>query len=53
MYYLAKFIQASGLILIFIDFIRKFPNLMSPKILCAGILMCFAGWIMTRYLLKQ
>ena len=31
MYYIAKGAQLAGLLIISFDFIRKFPNLMSPK----------------------
>lgn len=53
MFYLAKIIQSCGLLLVLIDFIRKFPNLMSPRILVLGILIFFTGWIIERFLLKR
>ncbi|MCR4337804.1 MAG: hypothetical protein NUV91_08380 [Candidatus Omnitrophica bacterium] len=53
MYHFSKFLQALGLIIIAIDFLRKFPNLMSPKVLVTGILLFICGWIIQKYLLRQ
>ena len=48
MYYLAKFLQAAGLTIILIDFIRRFPNLMNMRVLGAGIAVFTFGWLLER-----
>ena len=52
MYYIAKFIQATGLTIILIGFIQKFPQLMNPKTILLGIAIFTSGWIIQRFLLK-
>ena len=52
MYFVGKLAQAAGLTIILIDFIRKFPNLMSPKVLGVGVLLFIFGWIINKFLLK-
>ena len=52
MYYFSKLIQATGLIIIFIGFIQKFPQLMSPKTILLGITVFTSGWIIQKFLLK-
>jgi len=52
MFYLAKFFQILGLMVIGINFLMCFPSLMDPKILIAGILFFFCGWLVQRYLLR-
>ncbi len=53
MYYLAKILQAAAMTIITVDFIRKFPELMNPRLLLFGIILFFAGWVIERYLLKK
>ncbi len=52
MYYAAKGLELLGMSIIAIGFIIKFPRLMDPKMLLAGII-CFAtGWVTEKYILK-
>ncbi len=53
MYYLAKIAQATGLTIILVEYIRKFPNLMSPRIFGVGILVFVFGWVINQFLLKK
>lgn len=53
MFYAGKLIQAAGLAIILFDFIRSFPELMSRTVLCAGIGIFTAGWLINRFLIKQ
>ncbi len=48
MLFIAKLAQATGMTLILIDFVRKFPDLMSPKILLVGALFFGIGWLMQK-----
>ena len=53
MYFVAKLIQATGLTVIMIDFLRKIPDLMSPKILGIGVLIFGIGWLMQRGVVQK
>ncbi|MFT5169958.1 MAG: hypothetical protein ACI9E5_000703 [Candidatus Omnitrophota bacterium] len=53
MYYFSKTIQASGIILVFIEFIRQFPKLMNFKLFLAGIVIFLIGWIIEHFLLRK
>jgi len=53
MYYIAKLAQATGLTIIGLDFIRKFPEYPSRKIFILGIMLFIFGWIIERYMLKR
>jgi len=53
MFYLAKFLQAAGLAIILIDFLRHFPGLMNVRILAAGVILFFSGWLIQQYLLRK
>jgi len=53
MYYLIKLIQATGLTLILIGFIKNFPELMDMKLFGYGIAFFASGWIIQKLLLKQ
>lgn len=48
MRFLAKLVQATGMTVIMIDFVRKFPELMSPKILLLGIGIFGLGWLIQK-----
>ena len=52
-YYLAKFAQATGLIIILVGFLQRLPKLMNPKIFMAGLLVFAFGWIVERFILKR
>lgn len=52
-YYVAKGIQALGLITILISFIKNFPQLMDPKIFALGILIFFSGWLIEKFILQK
>ncbi len=52
-YYLAKAIEATGLVVILIGFVMHFPKLMDHKTLMVGILIFLIGWISEQYLLKR
>ncbi|MBP9853257.1 MAG: hypothetical protein KBD53_00140 [Candidatus Omnitrophica bacterium] len=53
MYYAGKILQAMGLTIILIDYIRAFPNLMSRTILWVGIGLFTCGWLINRFLIKN
>ena len=52
MFYIAKFFQAAGLTVILINFLVKFPALMNPKFLIAGVLLFLIGWLINKFLIK-
>ncbi len=53
MRFMAKLAQATGLTLILIDFVRKFPDLMSPKMLGIGVLIFGTGWLMQKMVVPK
>ena len=48
LYYLAKLLQATALTIMLIDFLRRFPSLMSREILGLGIILFIIGWLIER-----
>jgi len=52
MYYVAKGLQFAGLAVVAAGFFYSFPRPMDPRLFVAGIVFCFAGWVVQRYLLK-
>ena len=52
-YYFGKFFQAMGLAVILIGFLQRFPALMNPKWLMAGLILFGCGWLMERFLLRK
>ena len=53
MFYFAKILQAVGLTIILIEFLRSFPALMSRAVLVASIGLFTIGWVINRYMIKQ
>ena len=53
MFYAVRLLQACGLTIILIDFLRNFPDLMSRLVLCVGIGMFTLGWLINKFVLKQ
>ena len=53
MYYIGKILQACGLAIILVGFLRRFPELMDHRSLLVGIMVFFCGWLVDRYLLKK
>ncbi len=53
LFYLAKTIEFIGLGVVAIGFVQRFPQLMNPKLLLAGILIFTCGWMIERFLLKR
>jgi hypothetical protein len=53
MYYIGKILQACGLTVILIGFIRNFPELMDHRSLAVGILIFACGWLVDRFLLRK
>ena len=53
MYYVTKLIQAGGLAIITLGFIKNFPNLIDRNILMVGIVLFGLGWLMQIFLLKK
>ncbi len=51
MYYAAKGLEFLGIFMIGVGFIVKFPALMDPKLLLAGILCFGVGWSIEKYIL--
>lgn len=45
-YITAKFLEASGLAVIFVGFIVRFPRLIDMKILLLGGLIFLGGWVL-------
>ena len=52
MYYGAKGLEILGMTMIGIGFIIKFPRLMDPKLLLAGIVFFVAGWVIEKNILQ-
>jgi len=52
MYYLIKLIQATGLTLILIGFIKNFPELMDFKIFLIGVIVFLSGWVVQKFMLQ-
>ncbi|MDO8581004.1 MAG: hypothetical protein Q7S13_05940 [Candidatus Omnitrophota bacterium] len=52
-YWIAKTLQALGLGIILISFIRYFPGLMNYRTLAAGLVFFLSGWIIQYYLLRK
>jgi len=52
-YYTAKGLELLGMAMIGIGFIIKFPALMDPKMLLAGVICFGAGWVIEKYILKE
>jgi hypothetical protein len=53
LFYFAKTIECIGLVIIAVGFIERYPQLMNPKILLAGMLIFICGWMIERFLLKR
>ena len=53
MFYLAKVVEATGIVIIAAGFISAFPELMSVKTLLSGGIVFVAGWAIERYLVKS
>ena len=53
MYYIAKFLEVVGMIIIGIGFIVNFPKLMDPRFLGFGTAFFLMGWIIEKYILKS
>ena len=51
MYYAAKCLELLGMFIIAVGFIIKYPKLMDPKLLLAGIICFGAGWTIEKYIL--
>tara|TARA_Y100001970_G_C14202075_1_gene841697 strand:- start:1085 stop:1243 length:159 start_codon:yes stop_codon:yes gene_type:complete len=52
MYYAAKGLELLGITLIGIGFYIKFPILMDPKLLLAGVICFISGWAIEKYILE-
>lgn len=53
MYYLAKIAQATGLTIVLIGFLAKFPDLMNTKVLTSGVILFGFGWFIQKFMLKK
>ena len=53
MYYIIKLIQAVGLTIIFIDFLREFPEIMNMRLFGVGIGAFVLGWILEKIFLRK
>jgi len=51
-FYLAKILEALGIITIGLNFIVAFPELMNPKLFLAGIFVFVCGWAIERFWVK-
>jgi hypothetical protein len=52
MYYAAKGLELLGMFMIAVGFVVKFPKLMDPRLLIAGLVLFGAGWTIEKYILK-
>ena len=52
MYYIAKALEVLGMFVIAAGFIMKFPSLMDPKLLLAGLICFGSGWVIENFILK-
>ncbi|MDP6170506.1 MAG: hypothetical protein QF780_10895 [Candidatus Marinimicrobia bacterium] len=52
MYHAAKALELLGMFMIAVGFVVKFPKLMDPRLLLAGIICFGSGWIIEKYILK-
>ena len=52
MYYAAKGLELLGMFMLAVGFVVKFPKLMDPKLLFAGIFFFGSGWAIEKYILK-
>ncbi len=52
MYYGAKGLELLGMTMIGVGFIVKFPRLMDPRLLLAGIVFFVVGWVIEKYILQ-
>ena len=53
MYYLGKIIQATGLAVVFINFVSHFPRLMNFKTFLLGTVIFTIGWIINQFFLQK
>ncbi len=53
LYWVAKFLEASGLGVLGYAFIKTFPDRMNYKVLGFSVLLFVCGWIMERFLLRR
>jgi len=53
MYYLAKIAEATGLTIVLVAFVSKFPDLMSHQVLMLGILIFIFGILIENFLLNR
>lgn len=53
MFYVAKILEALGLVVIGVNFLLAFPELMNMKALLAGIILFACGWLVERFLMKS
>ena len=52
MYYAAKGLELLGMFMLAVGFVVKFPKLMDPKLLFAGVVFFGSGWAIEKYILK-
>ena len=53
LFYLAKVIQAMGLVAVAIGFVTEFPKLMDPRLGGIRLLIFLMGWITERFLARS
>ena len=53
LFYLAKVIQATGLIAVGVGFVTEFPKLMDPRLGGIGLLIFLMGWMTERFLARS
>jgi len=51
LYYAAKGLELLGMFIIAVGFIIRYPGLMDPKQLLAGIICFGSGWVIEKYIL--
>jgi len=53
MYWVGKLLEATGMVIILLGFIRNYPDVMDRPALAAGVIVFACGWVIDRYLLKK
>ena len=53
MYYIAKFLELIGLVILSVGFYNHYPNPMSYNVLIYSSIFFTMGWIIEKYVLKD
>lgn len=53
MYYIAKFLELIGLVVLLVGFYKHYPDPMSYNVLIYGSIFFIMGWVIEKYILKE